>query len=349
MRSFLLLAGLAFANAHDDTKCALNGARAVDDMLDSAVYIMASIVRCDKSNGIEADAIRCSLDISSAIESVNGMVNVILKAVDKCGKLKTDNHKCGLAVGVLIEGYAGLAAASSGIVAKCPNALNHFHPLETVGQAMNNAAASAGHNNNWGHGNAIATLPGQAAGNANFVNLQGGAALGQCIVNVKNTMKSLFKAIARIMTIKHNCKDPESKHCAHNSLKIMSGFIGMGEFLSGAIGKCTPMESAENYKTKSDAICAQYSLKLVHQLGVVDRASIQMSKDCELTGAQRARLYAEEQEDVDTSDRAAPVSLGLVALFPICAVLAFVAGSRFAKTRAQIPQQDCESLMSVEE
>merc|ERR1719487_2903561 len=187
---------------------------------------MASIVRCDKSNGAEADAIRCSLDISSAIESVNGMVNVILKAVDACDKLKTENHKCGLAVGVLTEGYAGLAAASSGIVAKCPNKLNGFHSLETVGQAMANAGASAGHANNWGHGNAIATLPGQAAGNSNFVNLQGGASLGQCIVNVKNTMKSLFKAIARIMTIKHNCKDPNSKDCAHNELKIMSGFIG---------------------------------------------------------------------------------------------------------------------------
>merc|ERR1719281_824237 len=112
--------------------------------------------------------------------------------------------------------------------------------MKTVGQAMVNAGASAGAINNAYHGNTLATLP----GNPNFVNLQGGAALGQCIVNVKNTMKSLFKAIARIMTIKHNCKDPESRDCAHNQLKIMSGFIGMGEFLSGAIGKCTPISAA---------------------------------------------------------------------------------------------------------
>merc|ERR1719181_1856922 len=251
---------------------------------------MASIVRCDKADSAEdPHKIRCSLDVSSAIESVNGMVNVILKAVNSCGKLKTDNHKCGLAVGVLTESYAGLAAASSGIVAKCLNKLNNFQSLETVGQSMENAGASAGAVNNAYHGNTLATLP----GNPNFVNLQGGASLGQCIVNVKNSMKSLFKAIARIMTIKHNCKEDE-KHCAHNGLKVMAGFVGLGEFLSGAIGKCTPM-SAENIPTKERAICAQYSLKLVHQLGVVDRASVQMSKDCELSHDQR--LYLEEEED----------------------------------------------------
>merc|ERR1719191_976065 len=156
-RALLFLAGLSLVGADSTSKCALNGARAVDDMLDSAVYIMASVVRCDKSNGAEADAIRCALDVSSAIESVNGMVNVILKAVNSCGKLKTENHKCGLAVGVLTESYAGLAAAASGIVAKCPNKLNNFQSLETVGQAMENAGASAGAVNNAYHGNTLAT------------------------------------------------------------------------------------------------------------------------------------------------------------------------------------------------
>merc|ERR1719217_2069766 len=137
-------------------------------------------------------------------------------------------------------------------------------------------------------------------------------------------MKSLFKAIARIMTIKHNCKK-DKKHCAHNGLKVMAGFVGLGEYLSGAIGKCTPM-SAENIPTKERAICAQYSLKLVHQLGVVDRASLQMSKDCELTSDQR--LYLEQEDATEGSTKTGnAVTLGLAALLPISAVLAFVAGS----------------------
>jgi hypothetical protein len=324
-------------------KCALNGARAVDDMLDAAVYIMASIIRCDKDNGVEADAIRCSLDVSSAIESVTGMANVIVKAVDSCGKLKTENHKCGQAVGVLLEGYAGLAAASSGIVAKCPNKLNNFHPLETVGQAMVNAGASTGAVNNAYHGNSLAILP----GNPNMVNLQGGGSLGQCIVNIKGTFKSLFKAISRIMSIKHNCKDPESKHCAHNSLKVMAAFIGMGEFLSGAVGKCTPM-SMENLPQKERALCAQYSLKLVHQLGVVDRASLQMSKDCELT--QEQRLYLEEDAGKNKHEDNNAVTFSLAALLPFSAIVSFVAGKRFAKAAtSQRSVDDCEALMTVEQ
>merc|ERR1719379_1190501 len=108
------LAGFYSAEA-SEASCALNGARAVDDMLDSAVYIMASLARCDKANG--GDDIRCALDISTAIESVNGMVNVILKAVNACGEINTSNKKCGLAVGVLTESWAGLSSASAGIVA----------------------------------------------------------------------------------------------------------------------------------------------------------------------------------------------------------------------------------------
>jgi len=339
MRSFLLLAVLALVSAKSDGDCALNGARAVDDMLDSAVYIMASIVRCDKSRPeTEADPIRCSLDIASAIESVNGMINVILKAVDACGKLKGDNADCGLAVGVLTESYAGLAAASSGIVAKCPNKLNNFHPLATVGQAMANAGASAGAINNNFHGNTF--VPGE-----NMQNLQGGASFGQCVVNVKNSMKALFKAIKRLMTVKHNCKDPDSKHCAHNSLKIMAGFVGLGEYLSGAIGKCTPMTAPNAIKTKSEAICAQYSIKLVKQLGDVDRASIQMARKCELTHDQRLYLEQEDGDEKKEKKDENIVTMGLAALLPFTAVMSFVLGKRIAKTRAVQQPQDCEALV----
>merc|ERR1712087_894528 len=142
------------------------------------------------------------------------------------------NHKCGMAVGVLLEGWAGLSAASAGIVAKCPNELNGGVALDTVGQAMTNAGNSAGAINNNLHGNQLLSPVGE------MTNLQGGASFGQCLVNVKGTMKSLFKTIKRIMTVKHNCKHSHSKHCAHNSLKIMASLVGLGEFLSGAIGKC---------------------------------------------------------------------------------------------------------------
>jgi len=297
-------------------------------------------VRCDQTRPkTDADPIRCSLDIASAIESVNGMINVILKAVDTCGKLKTENHDCGLAVGVLTESFAGLAAASSGIVAKCPNQLNGFKPLATVGQAMANAGASAGAMNNNMNGN-------QPVLGKNMQNLQGGPSFGQCVVNVKNSMKSLFKAIKRIMTVKHNCKKPGSKHCVHNSLKIMGSFVALGEYLSGAIGKCTPITAKDAQQTKAGAICAQYSLKLIKQVGDVDRASVQMARKCALTRDQR--LYLEEGEDGDEKHEKKDdntVTMGLAALLPVSAIVSFAFGKRIAKTRVVRPEEDCEVLV----
>lgn len=338
MRALTVFVGLSLASAHNQGKCALNGARAVDDMMDSAVYIMAAIVRCDSHNGPNADAIRCSLDIASSVEAVNAMINVILKAVDKCGKLP-DHHKCGLAVGVLTKTFAGLTAASAGIAAKCPNKLNGGHPMFTVGQDLTNVAGSVGHTSNWNHGNA---LPNSGA---TFVNLQGGASFGQCIVNIKSTMKSLFKGIKRVMTVKDSCDGSSAKHCAHNDLKIVAAFVSMGEFLAGAIGKCTPIGAHNAYHTKVQAQCAQYSLKLVQQIHNVGRASIDMAAHCELTAAER--LYLEDDDDDDDVTPAtgsSSVTLGLAALLPITAVLSFAVGKRLAKARSSLAQ-DCESLV----
>jgi len=320
--------------------CGLEGMRAVDDLMDAAVYIMASLERCDKNNGPAADDIRCALDVSSAIQSVNAMINVILKTIKGCGNLH--HTSCGRAVGVLTEGLAGLSAAASGIVAKCPNALNHGVPLDTVGQAMANAGAGTGAMNNNMHGNQFAALP----GNANFKNLQGGASFGQCLVNVKGTMKSLFKAIKRILTLK-DCDDPTSEDCVHNDLKVMAALVGMGEYLAGAIGKCTPMNAGGALETKRSAICAQYSLKLIHQLGVTDRAAVAMADKCDLTSDQR--LYLDGDTVKMPSASASSVNLALAALLPISAVLAFVAGSRFAKKPQFQPARDFESLVPCEE
>jgi len=349
MRSLFLLAGLLSVRAEFKVNCVLNGARAVDDMMDSAVYIMASVVRCDKSNGEDADDVRCALDVSSAIEAVNAMVNVILKAMDHCGSLNVEHKECALAVSRLTESWAGLAAASSCMVAKCPNEFNHGVPLDTVGQSMTNAGASIGQTNNRQHGNQFAAIP----GNHQFTNLQGGASFGQCIVNIKGTMKSLFKAVKRILSVVEYCEG-SAKECAENDLKVMAALIGMGEYLSGAIGKCTPITAAGSLKTKRSAICSQYSLKLIEELGVAGRASTKMTEDCALTPSQRLYLDRPKlDDDIDMqSTSGSSISLVLVALLPISAVLAFIAGSRYAWSygnNGYMPQPDCEALYPVPE
>jgi len=320
MRALVLLAGLFLANGADTAACALDGAEAVDEMLDSAVYIMASMTRCGEKAS-NSNGIACAMDVSSAIESVNGMINVIMKAVGNCGALKDDHYKCGLAVGVLTRSFAGLASASTGILAKCPIGKKlGGGAVTTVAEANENAARYGGDRANKGI-NGINKMP---------------AGMGECIINVKDTVKALFKAIKRIMTIKDNCEDPASNHCAHNTLKVVVSFSALGEYLAGAVGKC-------DAKSHSDALCAQMSLRLVRQIENVGRASVAMTKDCNVGGAERLYL-----EDADASAPASDnkATMALAALLPLTAVVAFVGGSRFAKSRAQV--MDAELLTQVE-
>merc|ERR1719199_1214275 len=106
------------------------------------------------------------------------------------------------------------------------------------------------------------------------------------------------------MTVKENCDDPESKHCQHNSVKIVSSFVGLGEYLSGAIGKCSV-----NAEHSADALCAQMSLRLVKHLGNVDRASVAMAKDCDIGATER--LYLENDDGIATQSTGNTVTLAL--------------------------------------
>merc|ERR1712119_129687 len=52
----------------------------------------------------------------------------------------------------------------------------------------------------------------------------------QCLVDIKDLTKSLFKAIKRIMTMQDSCEDG-SHHCVHNTLKLVASIGAMGEYL----------------------------------------------------------------------------------------------------------------------
>jgi len=324
MRSVIFLVAMCLAGAEQQGDCALDGARAVDDLLDSATYIWASVQRCG-GNAAQKNTILCTLDISSAIESVNAMVNVILKAVEKCGHMEAEGHKCGLAVGVLTRSFAGLAAGSAGITAKCPNALNNNNPLVPL-VSWTTTAVGAG-----------ALADAQQSANA----ATGQASFAQCLVDVKDLTKSLFKAIKRIMTIKESCADG-AHHCAHNSLKLTASLAAMGEFLAGTVGRCSASTPA-NEKMIIESECAEKSMQLIRHVSNMGRASVAMMEQCNV-GA--ARLYQLENGDIAETQNSSFVTLALAALLPLTAVLSFVGGSRFAKSRAQA--QNFDSL-AVEE
>jgi len=313
MRFLVLLSAVSLVQAD---YCALDGARAVDDLLDGATYIWASVQRC--SGGTQGSQILCSLDISAAIESVNAMVNVILKAVNKCGHLESESAQCGLAVGVLTRSFAGLAAASSGIVAKCPNGLNKNSPLTPL---VYNVASTATTNQQ----SALASA--QNLANTDSATKQ--ASFAQCLVDIKDLTKSLFKAMKRIMTMKESCADGTT-HCAPNTLKLVASLGAMGQYLSGAVGRCSS-NTAANKELIVESECSAEALHLLRHVSNVGRASVDLQQNCKI-GAER--LYQIEHGDVEPQSSNS-MTLALAAFLPLTAVLSFVGGSRFAKPRAQ--------------
>merc|ERR1719460_697380 len=228
--------------------CALDGARAVDDMLDAATYIWASTQRCNTTTGnTQSDTTLCTLDISAAIESVNGMVNVILKAVQKCGHLESESAQCGLAVGVLTRSFAGLTAAGSGMAAKCPfGARKPKAPLVFGVPVYDQQTALQ---------SATGVVNADKATPASF---------GQCLVDIKDLTKSLFKATKRMMTMQDSCADG-NEHCTHNTLKLIASLGAMGEYLSSAIGKCQ-MDVVTQAKLITNSECTSEVMHLVRHV-----------------------------------------------------------------------------------
>jgi len=282
--------------------CALHGAESADDLLDSIVFIWAAVERCGRTH----DALHCAVDVSYAIESVNHMINTILKAVQKCGVAFQGAHaKCGLAVGELTESFAGIAAVSSGIVEHCP---------PNSGATTGGPAIMAGRNT------------------VNFPHK-----FAHCIVDMKSLVKAILKATLRLVTLKDNCQDnPQGRYCARNVLQVVGAFAGMGEFIAGAVGHCSQV-------TNQNAACASEIIGLLRQLSNLGKAGTTLSKECALSEAERLYLDTGD-DDLETETTGSNfMNMGLTALIPVTAVLSFVVGRRIAKGRGNIESQSLEA------
>lgn len=233
------------------------------------------------------------------------MINVILKAVDKCDGLHTANKKCGLEAGKLTKHMSGLAAASGIVAQKCPK----------------NVAEPA----------AFGPI----------------AAPVMCTIDLKNTLKQLFKAIKHIRRSQHDCKKEDRRYCAANALDIVSSFSAMGGYLAGAVGQCRRTQpGVANPDTRTE-LCVQAATDLVHRTMEVSESGIQMSQKCEekpapapappvlshITEIQVPRLF-ELEGKVPTSS----ANLILGAFLPITAIVGFVLGRFYANHRAHTQQ-----------
>merc|ERR1711865_1188048 len=246
--------------------------------------------------GAASDAM-CAVDIASSIQSVNDMVMTIVSAVEDCGAIKTSHLGCGMAVGGLTSASAALAAGTAGILTACKTPLKQAANADGLGQTTH---------------------------------------LGNCLVDAKAAMTSLFSASHKLASVKAAADEDTA------ALNVVAALADLGHFIASAVNQCSLFKGAGD----STAACAAHSLGLVSALNHMADAGINIGAACEVT--KEERLYLQ-----NGAAAAAPTGtsmpLALAFLLPISAVLSFVAGSRFAKGRAQsVRETDCEQLMQEE-
>jgi len=121
MRSICFLSILVAASGEltnaEKGQCLVDSGEAVSDAMDAALFIWAAAKRCGKAN-LE---LKCAIDITAAVKSVNSIVNVLLHTLDKCDALHGAHKACGMQASKLTEQTAGLGQAAEMVAQKCEN------------------------------------------------------------------------------------------------------------------------------------------------------------------------------------------------------------------------------------
>jgi len=258
--------------------------------------------------------VKCEIDASASVKSVNSMINVILKAVNKCDGLHTANKACALKASGLTEHTAALSAAAGMAYQKCPSL--------------------------FGKGKAPAAMGAIAAP-------------VMCTVDIKNTAKHLFHVTKLLTKTGNKCEGGASNGCTVNALDVTGSFAGMGAWLAGAVGHCqrTTAVAGAAAAAKADsreALCAEAAGALIEQTMKVSQDGVQLSELCGEAPApapapanqavivrevQVPRLF--EQFGGKSSDNTS-MNFVLGAFLPVTAIVSFVGGRYYASRNSQM-------------
>jgi hypothetical protein len=95
--------------------CIMANTNAINDMVDSALYIYASTKACTKTETTNA----CVADIASVVNSVVGVGEFVVKVFKTCGEIATSNYDCGIAGTALTGNLAAVTSASAWAAGDC--------------------------------------------------------------------------------------------------------------------------------------------------------------------------------------------------------------------------------------
>jgi len=273
-----------------------------------------------------ADQTQCALDGAASVDSFANAALNIWAATKRC-ETEGDKHTamCAVDIASSIGAVNDMITTMVGAVDGC-GAIHssHYECGMAIGGLTSASAALAAST-----AGMLANCPtGEKQSPANPPGLS--THLGSCVVDAKMSMTALFDAAHKFSAVK---KESNAK----NDLNVVSALANLGSFLAGAVAQCSVFEGKGN----AAAGCASHSLGLVAALHNVANAGVNIADKCKVTAAER--LYLENGE---ATPAGSSMPLVLAALLPISAVFSFVAGSRFAKSRAQsVREADCEQLM----
>jgi len=281
------------------------------------------------------DQAHCAIDGAEAMHSAAHAALNIWAATKRCDKGPGSAAACTVDIASSIQSTTDMITTIVGAVEDCGAIrTSHYHCGMAVGGLTSASAALTAATA--GVLNSCETSLSQT----NKVDGLGRATnMGKCVMDAEGSMKSLFSASGKFSTIHKNC-DSEGSKCDKNAITVVAGLADLGAFLAASVNDCSLFKGSGNEK----ANCAEHSLGLVSALHRIGLAGIEIADKCKVT--KEERLYLENGE---ATTQGSSLPLALAALLPISAVLSFVAGSRFAKARAQsVREADCEQLMQEE-
>jgi hypothetical protein len=118
--SCIVFALLAATNAepNDVAGCIMSNTGAVNQMVNSALFIYVTNRNCKKFDSSDAGV--CVKDLASVVNSVSGIAEFMVKIFKTCGEVKSSNYNCAIAGTKLTGVLSSLTANTAAATVDCP-------------------------------------------------------------------------------------------------------------------------------------------------------------------------------------------------------------------------------------
>merc|ERR1719498_2379716 len=277
----------------------------------------------------------CSLNSASAVaHSVNAAMEIWAADLRCSGSVLEDAPvKCTQDVAGAIEELTQVAIAVGDMAGTCGDLKLDDMACQKAGDEV--FASTAGLTK---AGAAIADkCAGLTAHDATDHALDTATLLGKCTADAAGSMNTFFAAHNSIQKLKKSCDDQESRACKVDALDVTAVLSDWGAYIAEAYRHCDMYNrhGAKADQADDEAECAAAVLEGVADLTRMADLGLGMHKAC----AKASRLYLDEKIASESSSSPS-MTLALAASIPVAAVLSFIAGSRFAKSRQQVDARD---------